>query len=81
MTQKRKNAASNADKLLDSKRLRPSHFYGSDDEVHTPANPQSRVDPTYGQRSAFPGLEGLADQDALFYGPASDGMEYLQMVR
>ncbi|MCJ1469946.1 hypothetical protein MMC07_008590 [Pseudocyphellaria aurata] len=81
MTQKRKHAASSADKIWDSKRLRPSQLYGSDDEHRSPANPQSRVDPTYGQRSAFPGLDGLVDQDALFYGPASDGLEYLQMVR
>lgn len=43
-------------------------------------NPRPRVDPVYGQRSAFPGLDDL-DSDQLFYGPAEDGLEYLRMVR
>lgn len=81
MTQKRKNAASRSEHLVESKRLRPTNYCGSDDESHTSANPQSRVDPTYGQRSAFPGLDELSVDDALFYGPARDGLEYLQMVR
>lgn len=41
---------------------------------------QPRVDPTYGQRGAFPGLDER-NEDSLFYGPASDGLEYLHMVR
>lgn len=81
MTQKRKNDASSSDNLLESKRLRPSKFYDSDDEHNISANPQSRVDPTYGQRNAFPGLDENLDENALFYGPAGDGFEYLQMVR
>lgn len=36
------------------------------------------IDPTTGQRGAFPGLEGEPDD---FYGPANDGMDYLRMVR
>lgn len=32
-----------------------------------------------GQSGAFPGLG--KDSDELFYGPASDGLEYLRMVR
>ena len=39
-----------------------------------------RNDPTYGQKSAFPGLDDVVG-DELFYGPAEDGMEYLRMVR
>lgn len=81
MTQKRKNHAISSDNLLESKRLRPSNFHGSDDELDTSAKSKPRVDPTYGQRSAFPGLDELADENTLFYGPASDGLEYLQMVR
>ncbi|MCJ1427796.1 hypothetical protein MMC29_005701 [Sticta canariensis] len=81
MTQKRKNAGSSSENLLESKRLRPTNFCGSDDEPSTLANPQSRVDPTYGQRSAFPGLDEPFVDDALFYEPARDGFEYLQMVR
>ncbi len=55
---------------------------------------QPRLDPTYGQRGAFPGLDDDDDDDddddsrgnegngnGLFYGPASDGFEYLRMVR
>lgn len=80
MTQKRKNAALSSDNLLESKRLRSVNSFDSDDEPDKSANPQSRVDPTYGQRSAFPGLD-FADENPLFYGPASDGFEYLQMVR
>lgn len=41
---------------------------------------QPRVDPKYGQRGAFPGLDD-GDDDGLFYGPANDGLEYLRMVR
>lgn len=38
-------------------------------------------DHDFGQRgAAFPGLEDSND-DLLFYGPASDGLEYLRMVR
>ena len=42
---------------------------------------QAKIDPTYGQRSAFPGLDGDPGDDNSFYGPASDGLEYLRMVR
>ncbi|KAF7718432.1 Uncharacterized protein PECH_005913 [Penicillium ucsense] len=36
-------------------------------------------DPTFGQKSAFPGLDDGGDE--LFYGSADDGIEYLRMVR
>ena len=42
---------------------------------------QPRVDPTYGQRGAFPGLDDLDGERDVFYGPASDGLDYLRMVR
>ncbi|KAL8937806.1 MAG: hypothetical protein Q9216_004237, partial [Gyalolechia sp. 2 TL-2023] len=42
---------------------------------------QGQVDPTYGQRGAFPGLDDAISENDLFYGPASDGLEYLRMVR
>lgn len=54
---------------------------------------QPRLDPTYGQRGAFPGLDDGGNgkswaggeegegEGELFYGPASDGLEYLRMVR
>ena len=42
----------------------------------------AKVDPTCGQRSAFPGLEdGGGGGEELFYGPADDGLAYLRMVR
>ncbi|KAL8949858.1 MAG: hypothetical protein Q9222_004075 [Ikaeria aurantiellina] len=52
-------------------------------DVDAESNPASKapVDPTYGQRSAFPGLDDNESDDGLFYGPASDGFEYLRMVR
>lgn len=40
----------------------------------------AKVDSTYGQRGAFPGLDE-AGEDELFYGPADDGMAYVRMVR
>ena len=52
-----------------------------DDAAGPPYFIQSRVDPTYGQRGAFPGLDETAGEDELFYGPASNGLEYLRMVR
>ncbi|KAL8995547.1 MAG: hypothetical protein Q9169_004749 [Polycauliona sp. 2 TL-2023] len=77
MVQKRKahpSAANNAQ----SKRHRLNNA-----ETEEDANPttKAQVDPTYGQRSAFPGLEGPLHGDDLFYGPAEDGLEYLRMVR
>lgn len=43
-------------------------------------NYKPRVDPVFGQRSAFPGLDDAAS-DELLYGPPEDGLEYLRMVR
>ena len=75
MTNKRKASEPTA---LYSKRPRFNHPNGSDD---LPSSSQPRLDPTYGQRGAFPGLDDRNDNDGLFYGPASDGLEYLRMVR
>jgi hypothetical protein len=55
-----------------------------DSSVSSP-DPQSlaekpHVSAHYGQTGAFPGLDG-EDQDEPFYGPASDGLAYLRMVR
>lgn len=61
-----------------NKRSRLNNLNGSDD---LPTSSQSRIDPTYGQRGAFPGLDDSHDDEGLFYGPASDGLEYLRMVR
>ena len=68
-----------------TKRPRPSpddpmSLLYEDDSKSSSTN-QARVDPIYGQRSAFPGLDEVDNDDGLFYGPASDGLEYLRMVR
>ncbi|KAL8658192.1 MAG: hypothetical protein Q9226_001190 [Calogaya cf. arnoldii] len=77
MAQKRKSHHSSANGVQ-SKRHRFNNT-----EVEEDVNPaiKALVDPTYGQRSAFPGLEGPPSGDDLFYGPAEDGLEYLRMVR
>lgn len=41
-------------------------------------NSKGYIDPSTGQRGAFPGLEG---DDGDFYGPANDGLDYIRMVR
>lgn len=78
MTKKRKNIDFQAEDTLYSKRSRSSQIDGGDDDRGTA---RSKIDPTYGQRGAFPGLDGASGDDDLFYGPASDGLEYLRMVR
>ena len=79
MTDKRKYLENEDGKsAIYSKKARLNNSGGSDD---LPTSSQSRIDPTYGQRGAFPGLDGSHDNEGLFYGPASDGLEYLRMVR
>ena len=77
MTQKRKNHASTTNGVQ-SKRHRFDNA-----GLERDANPetQAQVDPTYGQRSAFPGLDRQPHADDLVYAPAADGFEYLRMVR
>lgn len=77
MTQKRKLHPPGPH-AAQSKRAR---FAGEDNDINGDAASKAQVDPTYGQRSAFPGLDETAGEEALFYGPASDGLEYLRMVR
>ncbi|KAI9805369.1 MAG: hypothetical protein M1833_005822 [Piccolia ochrophora] len=78
-SRKRKNVAVTTDGAPYNKRSRPS-LSGQDDVKSTPRAPAARIDPSTGLRCAFPGLEEEQDGQ-LFYGPASDGMEYLRMVR
>lgn len=78
MTQKRKQAPFTTEgPIYNAKRPRSSSVEGS--EERSGALPP-RVDLTYGQRGAFPGLDERSE-DSLFYGPANDGLEYLHMVR
>ncbi|KAL9018192.1 MAG: hypothetical protein Q9185_004515 [Variospora sp. 1 TL-2023] len=65
--------------IAQSKRTRYSN--GDNGTTSEDATSKAQVDPTYGQRSAFPGLDDHVEEDVLFYGPASDGLEYLRMVR
>ncbi|KAL2054611.1 hypothetical protein ABVK25_004914 [Lepraria finkii] len=73
---KRKHPDSQQNDGLYNKRSRLNQADGSDDSPSS----QAKIDPTYGQRGAFPGLDDDVE-DGLFYGPASDGLEYLRMVR
>ena len=79
MSNKRKSPSADQFEPINAKR----HCSSSIDLDHDAPSraPQPRVDPTYGQRGAFPGLDDSPADDALFYGPASDGLEYLRMVR
>ena len=62
---------------------RPS--YGLGGVESEPRNPYghtaAHLDPEYGQRGAFPGLNADGQDEDLFYGPADDGLQYLRMVR
>jgi hypothetical protein len=51
-----------------------------DDEASEQIGDKAKTDPWTGQRVAFPGLDDHGE-DEIFYGPPSDGMEYLRMVR
>ena len=75
MSNKRKSPSNDQFQPTNAKR----HCSSSNDPDEGPSQP--RVDPTYGQRGAFPGLDDSSLDDALFYGPASDGLQYLRMVR
>ena len=80
MAEKRKIRPDNAEQNH-QKRSRIATSGDEDANLLTTEAAQPRIDPTYGQRGAFPGLEDIYDEDELFYGPASDGLEYLRMVR
>ncbi|KAL8785701.1 MAG: hypothetical protein Q9195_008524 [Heterodermia aff. obscurata] len=79
MSNKRKSSSADQFEPANQKR-HCSPSIEPDDEAPSKV-PQPRVDPTYGQRGAFPGLDDSPSDDDLFYGPASDGLEYLRMVR
>ena len=75
---KRKHQGPQTEGIMYTKRSRSNEDDVNDD---IPTAVQSKIDPTYGQRGAFPGLDDAGGEDDLFYGPASDGFEYLRMVR
>ena len=70
------NQPSSSSDLPQSKKARLFAPQREEDKPQTAA----KVDPTYGQRGAFPGLDEDGDE-TLFYGPADDGLAYLRMVR
>lgn len=80
MSRKRRNTSSAEpdDEAFSSKRRNTygtEMTYGSvEDDGEIP-----RLNEFSGQVGAFPGLGG--DDSELFYGPASDGIDYLRMVR
>ena len=84
MSLKRRNTSSpEPDDSPISKRQKPLpelEEEDSDDSFDHPfSSEQPRSDPTYGQKGAFPGLDD--NEHELFYGPPSNGLEYLRMVR
>ena len=80
MSLKRRNTSSPEPDDFPSPKRRKSSLEDSDDSFDHPfSNEQPRLDQTYGQKGAFPGLD--ENDDELFYGPPSDGLEYLRMVR
>ncbi|KAI9819127.1 MAG: hypothetical protein M1827_007283 [Pycnora praestabilis] len=80
MARKRKSNGQSSENTFNTKRQRPLEDYEEDREPHNFSSARPTIDPNSGQRGAFPGLDEGTDAD-LFYGPASDGMEYLRMVR
>jgi hypothetical protein len=88
MSGKRKHAPLQAGSPPYPKRPRPEQPDMDGDEEDTPSVstprlpiPQSRTDPIFGQKHAFPGLDDPVDGDELLYGPPEDGIEYLRLVR
>ena len=82
MSTKRRNTSSPEpdDSPVSKRQKLPLAEEDSDDGFDHPCGSElPRIDPTYGQKAAFPGLGD--DADELSYSPPSDGLEYLRMVR
>ena len=84
MSGKRRNSSSpELDYELTTKRIAHSTAGASSDDDNYQQPFRDRENPKHclstGQVGAFPGLDH--DDDELFYGPPSDGIEYLRMVR
>lgn len=82
MARKRKNLSTNASSSKQNrnqKRARTSldDVDGGDGGINFD-KAGGYIDPSTGQRGAFPGLDYYGED---FYGPPADGMEYLRMVR
>jgi regulator of vacuolar morphogenesis len=82
MARKRRNSSSSeSDNLPSPKRVRPFSIDDFDLDYEPTSNEAPKLNSTYGQKAAFPGLADDDDGDELFYGPAANGLEYLRMVR
>ncbi|MCJ1474555.1 hypothetical protein MMC13_003214 [Lambiella insularis] len=83
MSNKRKDVSSHREDTghVEKRRWTNRSNIEDDETLSSSYNIPSRVDPTYGQRGAFPGLDTCPGEDDLFYEPASDGLQYLRMVR
>ncbi len=87
MTSKRRKSQYPYGVLQNSKRARQADRTFGDKELEGDQDLEGQasagpLDPDYGQRGAFPGLDdSRGEEEQLFYGPASDGLEYLRMVR
>ncbi|KAJ5492601.1 hypothetical protein N7539_001347 [Penicillium diatomitis] len=77
MTMPEKRKPSMSEPAFKRPRLNDSGDRESFQSVDNQERPKN--DPTFGQKSAFPGLDDGGDE--LFYGSADDGIEYLRMVR
>jgi len=81
MSRKRRNTSSAEPEDAPELKRQRSLSLDDDDESEYESGgrkEQPQVDPLFGQAGAFP---GLSNGDELFYGPASDGIDYLRMVR
>jgi regulator of vacuolar morphogenesis len=82
MARKRRNSSSSeSDGQPSPKRARPFSIDDFDLDYEPTSTEVVKVNGTYGQKAAFPGLGDDEEGDELFYGPANDGIEYLRMVR
>lgn len=77
MSRKRRNTSSPESEIYSPKRQ--CHESTSPASSEEDEYEESKINPVYGQLGAFPGIS--AGDGELFYGPASNGIEYLRMVR
>lgn len=73
---KRKKSANKSQQQASNSSKRPRH--DDDNELGKFESSRGYIDPSTGQRGAFPGLENYDDD---FFGPPMDGIDYLRMVR
>lgn len=81
MSRKRRNTSSPEpdNSPISNSSLEDFHWNEVAQDEFDTSDEKPQVDPFSGQTGAFPGL--AQDNGELFYGPASDGLDYLRMVR